>query len=106
MFDADLIKSGLTSPVGIELDISGYLYWSETLNGDTISRSDLDGNNVVPLVMGWNNANGLALSVPVPEPSARLLATIECPYAAGRLRSVHHNYFGCFTLNFIEGPCG
>ena len=60
----DLVTSGLTTPVGIALDIAGgKMYWTD-YGTEKIQRANLDGSNVQDLVTsGLTSPNGIALDI-------------------------------------------
>ena len=60
----DLVTTGLESPVGIALDVSGgKIYWTDVLT-EKIQRSNLDGSGVEDLVTtGLESPGGIALDV-------------------------------------------
>ena len=52
----DLVISGLTTPTGLDLDVSGgKMYWAD-VDADKVQRADLDGSNVEDLL---TSADGL-----------------------------------------------
>ncbi len=60
----DLVTTGLSSPYGIALDVSGgKMYWTDR-DTDKIQRSNLDGSGVEDLVTtGLEDPHGIALDV-------------------------------------------
>ena len=60
----DLVTSGLGSPTGLDLDVTGgKMYWTDRRT-DKIQRANLDGSHVEDLVTGGlDKPNGLALDV-------------------------------------------
>ncbi|MCK4692150.1 MAG: DUF2341 domain-containing protein, partial [Anaerolineales bacterium] len=59
----DRIAAGLSAPRRLAIDAAnGKMYWSDTGSG-SISRSDLDGNNIEVLVTGLTTPRGVALDV-------------------------------------------
>jgi DNA-binding beta-propeller fold protein YncE len=58
---SDLITDGTITPWGLTVDLAdGKLYWSSVTEG-TISRADLDGENVEILLSGLDLPRGIAL---------------------------------------------
>ena len=61
----DLVTTGVILPIDIALDTAGgKMYWTEASPADfNISRAELDGSNVEPLITGLDSPSGIALDV-------------------------------------------
>ena len=61
----DLVTTAVILPIGIALDTAGgKMYWTEASPADfNISRAELDGSNVEPLITGLDSPSGIALDV-------------------------------------------
>ncbi|KAA3597651.1 MAG: T9SS C-terminal target domain-containing protein [Calditrichaeota bacterium] len=59
----DLVTTGLSTPVGIAVDLTNSkMYWVDD-GTDKIQRADLDGSNVQDLVTGLDTPEGIALDL-------------------------------------------